>query len=83
MTFHRDKRHLYEIIKPLREAKGTWAQIGKAIGLSGERCRQVWQLFVVDQKSHFVVESGQEGAPNGNVSATELAAPDSAPGNRG
>lgn len=41
------KRDLYEAIKPLRETGAAWDSIGAAIGISGERCRQVWQLFVV------------------------------------
>ena len=63
MTIHRDKRQLYEMIRPLREAGGSWSKIGKAIGLSDERCRQVWQLFVVDEKGPFDVKSREEGAP--------------------
>lgn len=35
------------------------------------------------QSEDFLYKKGQEGAPSGNASATELAAPDSAQGNRG
>ena len=43
-----EKRKLYEAIKPLRETGASWDNVGAAIGVCGERCRQVWQLFVVD-----------------------------------
>lgn len=51
MTAHRDKRTLWEQIKPLREQRWTFKRIGQHLGLSRERCRQLWQLFSLDTKA--------------------------------
>lgn len=40
-----DKRKLFDAIKPLRATGASWDNIGAAVGVCGERCRQVWRLF--------------------------------------
>lgn len=44
MTAWRDKRTLAEMIVGLRAQGYSWRSIGRAIGISHERARQVWQL---------------------------------------
>lgn len=48
MTAQRDKRELLDLIEPLRRQNWTFAEIGKHIGLSKERVRQLWRQFFVD-----------------------------------
>lgn len=50
MTAHRDKRYLFNAIRPYREQGKTFADIGMILGLSKERVRQLWQLFKVELK---------------------------------
>lgn len=57
------KRDLYEAIKPLRETGAAWDTIGEAIGISGERCRQVWQIFVVAENERSALKELRDHAP--------------------
>lgn len=58
-----NKRDLYEAIKPLRETGAAWDAIGGAIGISGERCRQVWQIFVVAENERSALKESRDHAP--------------------
>jgi hypothetical protein len=67
-----DKRELFTAIQPLRATGASWESIGAAVGVCGERCRQVWRLFGgsnigqpadVDREGASSVEYRQEVAP--------------------
>ena len=76
MTAHRDKRMLLAQVGPAREAGLTFEQIGRQLGMSGERARQLWQLYVVDQTPDICPESSREHAPSVNIPAVSEAKPD-------
>ncbi len=64
-----EKRKLYEAIKPLRETGASWDNIGAAVGVCGERCRQVWRLFDRDNVGKTIVID--EAQKNGHASPTD------------
>lgn len=44
MTAHRDKSDLLNRIRPMRDQGKSFAEIGEALNISGERVRQLWKI---------------------------------------